>query len=290
MKKLAIFIILACIISLLFLFLFPLIFPFPPVIPEKVSVIYLQGILLSGQIPEDYGYASSEEIIKKLRDAEEDVSTKAIVLRINSPGGSPAASQEIVKEIKKLTKPVVVSMGDIAASGAYYVAVAADRIFASPDTMTGSIGAIWIFENKSGYYEEEGINFTVVKSGEYKDMGANWRGPTENETEYAEEVIQELHERFVKEIAEGRNLSMDYVRNLSDGRIIMGEEAKELGLIDEIGNLYDAIDEASRLGGIVGKPEIEYMREEMDISSILKYWEESPYGRMVTFNSLKYRE
>ncbi|MCD4809526.1 MAG: S49 family peptidase, partial [Methanosarcinales archaeon] len=136
---------------------------------NKVAVIYVQGIMITGNLPGGLGYATSEEISKSIQDAADDKNVKAIVLRINSPGGTPAAAQEIVTEIKKAQeyKPVVVSMGDVAASAAYYISAPADHIIANPDTMTGSIGVIWVFENSSEYFDEEGVDFYVAKSGDF---------------------------------------------------------------------------------------------------------------------------
>jgi protease-4 len=255
-----------------------------PMAGDKVAVIYVQGALITGQIPEGYGYTSSESISEKLRTAEENPMIKAIVLRVNSPGGTPAAAQEIVSEIKKLTKPVIVSMGDIATSGAYYISAPAKKIFADPDTMTGSIGVIWVFTNKTESYENEGINYTVIKSGKYKDMGADWRGPTEEEQQYANEVVNDLFDRFVAEVAADRNMSIEKVKNLSDGRVYVGIRAKELGLVDSIGNLYDAIDDAGKIGGIIGKPQVEYVNQllvysPLGVDAYIRYWNESPYGR-----------
>jgi len=146
-----------------------------PMDSDKVAVIYVQGIMITGNLPGGLGYATSEEISKSIQDAADDKNVKAIVLRINSPGGTPAAAQEIVSEIKKAQehKPVVISMGDVAASAAYYISAPADHIIANPDTMTGSIGVIWVFENRSEYFDEEGIDFYVAKSGDFKDIGAN---------------------------------------------------------------------------------------------------------------------
>ncbi|MHC1582070.1 MAG: signal peptide peptidase SppA [Candidatus Syntropharchaeia archaeon] len=229
-----------------------------PIQKEKVAVIYVQGPLVTENLPR---YASSEKICEELRNAEKDGSVKAIVLRINSPGGTPAAAQEIVDEMKKIDKPIVVSMGDMATSGAYYISVPAEKIVANPDTLTGSIGVIWVFENREGKYKEEGINYTIVKSGKMKDMGAPWRNLTKEELEYAYEIVNETYQRFVMEVVENRKLSISEVENLSDGRILLGEDAKELGLIDELGNLYDAIDIAGKLGGISGTPEIEHVNK-----------------------------
>jgi protease-4 len=266
---------------------------------EKVAVIYVQGTILSGNVPAGLGYATSEEISENLRRATADSTVKAVVLRINSPGGSPAAAQEIVGEIEKAKAkgiPVVVSMGDLATSAAYYISAPTDYIVANPSTNTGSIGVIWVFQNMSASYEEDGIDYYVAKSGELKDMGSTWRGLTEEEKEYADAVVMESYEDFITKVSEGRNMSRSEVRALADGRIYTGVKAKEFGLVDSFGNLYDAIDKAAELGGITGEPKVQYMNR-ASLSRLLlgsdsggssktaeqfvSYFEESPYGRIL---------
>ncbi len=266
---------------------------------EKVAVIYVQGTILSGNVPAGLGYATSEEISENIRRAAADEGVRAIVLRINSPGGSPAAAQEIVGEIEKAQAkgiPVVVSMGDLAASAAYYISAPADYIIANPSTSTGSIGVIWIFQNMSASYKEAGVDYYIAKSGELKDMGGTWRGLTDTEKEYADAVIMESYEDFITDVSEGRNMSRSDVKTLADGRIYTGARAKELGLVDGFGNLYDAIDKAGKLGGIVGEPKVEYMNK-ASLSKLLlgsdsgesneetrqfvSYFEESPYGKIL---------
>jgi protease-4 len=266
---------------------------------EKVAVIYIQGTILSGNVPGGLGYATSEEISENIRSAAADKNVKAIVLRINSPGGSPAAAQEIVREIKKAQAkgiPVIVSMGDLAASAGYYISAPADYIIANPSTNTGSIGVIWVFQNMSANYSKEGIEYYISKSGEFKDMGSTWRGLTDEEKEYADSVVMESYDNFVTVIAEGRNMTRSEVKTLADGRIYTGTRAKELGLVDDFGNLYDAIDKAAELGGIEGEPRVMYMNR-ASLSRLLlgsgsgnsnetanqfvSYFEESPYGKLL---------
>ncbi len=257
---------------------------------NRVDVIYVQGVLLTGSLPTGFGIATSEEITKSLKDASEDEGVKAIVMRINSPGGSPAASEEIVAAMKKVKKPIVVSMGDVAASGAYYISAPADRIIANPDTLTGSIGVIWEFQNKSAFYDEEGTSFYIAKTGELKDMGGDWRGLSDEEKKYADQIIQEAYDRFVKEVATGRNLSVSKVKDLADGRIYTGAKARELGLVDDFGSLDDAIEVAASLGGIQGKPEVTYANrpslsrllfgEKIESEKVASYYYESPYGQL----------
>lgn len=260
---------------------------------NRVEVIYVQGVMLTGSVPAGFGIATSEDITKSLTDASEDDGVKAIVMRINSPGGSPAAAEEIVSAMKKIKKPIVVSMGDVAASAAYYISAPADKIIANPDTITGSIGVIWEFQNRSKFYEKDGTSFYISKSGELKDMGGDWRGLSDEEKRYADQTIAEAYSRFVKEVAEDRNLSLSKVKDISDGRVYTGAKAKELGLVDDFGSLDDAVDVAAKLGGIEGKPEVTYANkpslsrllfggEKIDLSVFTSYYYESPYGRLLS--------
>jgi len=265
----------------------------------KVAVIYVQGTILSGNVPSGLGYATSEEISENIRSAVADQNVKAIVLRVNSPGGSPAAAQEIVREIKRAQDKnvsVVVSMGDLAASAAYYIAAPSDYIFANPSTSTGSIGVIWTFQDQTVSNKREGIDYYIAKSGDFKDMGSPWRGLTKEEKEYANSVVMESYEDFITQVSEGRNMSQDKVRVLADGRIYTGAKAKELGLVDGFGDLYDAIDKAGELGGIEGEPKVVYVNKvslsklllgsdsgetDRTVKQLVSYFEESPYGQII---------
>lgn len=263
---------------------------------DKVAVIYVQGTLLTSSVPGGLGYATSEDISANIRKATNDKAVKAIVLRINSPGGSSTAGEEVYTEVKRASDsgiPVVVSMGDVAASAAYHLSSPADLIVANPSTMTGSIGTIWTFQNTSGYYEKEGIDVYVAKSGEFKDMGGSWRGLSDDEKEYANEVVMEVYGHFIQDVADSRSMSLEEVKDLADGRIYTGQKAKELGLVDELGNFYYAVNRAAELGGIQGEPVVVYMNKptlssllfgsESDTSAVdqfLQYYEESPYGRI----------
>ena len=262
---------------------------------NRVEVIYVQGIMLTGSIPTGFGVVTSEEIAKSLKDADEDEGIKAIVMRINSPGGSPAAAEEIVSTMKKINKPIVVSMGDVAASAAYYISAPADKIIANPDTMTGSIGVIWEFQNRSKFYDKEGTSFYIAKSGELKDMGGDWKGLSDEEKQYADQVILEAYGRFVKEVADDRNLTLSKVKDIADGRIYTGAKAKELGLVDDLGSLDDAIEISAKLGGIEGKPEVGYANrpslsrllfgsEKTDVSEFTSYFFKSPFGGLFSIS------
>ncbi len=231
---------------------------------DKVAVIYVQGQMVADKGSDDGQVACSSDIVKYLRKATDDSNIKAIVLRINSPGGTPVAAEEIISQINKTrkTKPVVVSMGDMATSAAYFVSSSTDKIIADPDTFTGSIGVIWVFKNRTKYYNDEGINFYVAKSGNFKDLGSDWRGLSDNEKDYVQDIINESYNRFVGAVAHGRNLSVDYVRSIADGRVYTGTRAKEMGLVDELGGLYDAINVAGKLAKLKGSAQIVHMNEQ----------------------------
>jgi protease-4 len=159
--------------------------------------------------------------------------------------------------------------------------------------MTGSIGVIWEFQNRSKFYDKDGTSFYIAKSGELKDMGGDWKGLSDEEKQYADQVISEAYSRFVKEVADDRNLSLSKVKDLADGRIYTGAKAKELGLVDELGSLDDAIEIAAELGGIKGKPEVGYANrpslsrllfgsEKTDVSGFTGYFYENPFGRLLS--------
>jgi len=227
---------------------------------KRVALIKLEGVILdSGYLP------TSSKIIESLKEAK-TLGIKTIVFRINSPGGTVGASQEIYTEIKKLQKEgikVVVSLGDVAASGGLYVAVAGDKIVSNPGTVTGSIGVIIKSSVIKDLYKKIGIEHQVVKSGPYKDILSQSRFFTEEERLLLQELIDVTYNQFVKTISENRNISVEEVRKFADGRIFTGDQAKEYGLIDQIGSLSDAIDLAAELAEIKGEPfviEIEHKK------------------------------
>jgi protease-4 len=260
---------------------------------DKIAVIYIEGTMVTSSVPGGLGYASSEVISDNIRKALNDEDVKAIVLRVNSGGGSSTAGEEAYEEVKKASEsgvPVVVSMGSTAASAAYHLSAPADLIVANPSTMTGSIGTIWQFQNLSEYYDKEGVEYYIVKSGEFKDMGNAARGLSDDEKEYANKVVAEVYSNFVSDVAEGRDMSVSEVKSLADGRIYTGREAKELGLVDELGNFYDALDMAADLAGI-DDPTIVYMNkptlssllfgseaDAAETAELVYYYEDSPFG------------
>lgn len=230
---------------------------------DKIAVIYIEGTMVADKSTDSDSTACSNDIVRKLRAATDDLDVKAIVLRVNSPGGTPVAAEEIISQIKKTkkVKPVVVSMGDLATSAAYYVSSSADKIVANPDTFTGSIGVVWVFKNRTKYYNEEGITFYIAKSGNYKDIGADWRGLSDGEKDYVQDIVNESYERFIANVADGRNMELENIKKIADGRIYTGCKAKELGLVDELGGLYDAISLAQQLAHVKGKTMIVHMNE-----------------------------
>ncbi len=214
---------------------------------KGVAVVRMEGVLVTGEFS-DPDYAASEQVGRELRDAADDPMVSAIVLRVDSPGGTPAAAEEIIQDLEyaKTKKPVVVSMGDMATSAAYYVSAHADRIYANPDTFTAGIGVIWTFSDISGWMEREGYNVSVVKSGEKKDMGSTSRPLTSDELAYAQQIVNASFEDFVADVLSQRHIARS---DIEDGRVIRGADAVKINIVDEIGNLNDAIDGASGLAG-----------------------------------------
>ncbi|MBW2604354.1 MAG: signal peptide peptidase SppA [Deltaproteobacteria bacterium] len=237
---------------------------------EKVGVIEVNGVI-----------ADSKNVLDHLKRFREDNSIKAIVVRIDSPGGAVGPSQEIFREIRKTsaTKKVVASMGTIAASGGYYIAAGANGIVANPGTITGSIGVIMGFTNYEELLHKIGLVPIVVKSGEYKDIGSPVRAMKPEEKKILREFAKKIHRQFIKDIVDGRKMDMEKVESLADGRIFTGQESKKFGLVDRLGNLEDAIEWAGRLGGIKGKIATVYAKEKK--FSFLKYMTDSTAGALL---------
>jgi len=200
----------------------------------------------------------SEETVKQLNELKKNDRVKAVVLRIDSPGGVVGPSQEIYAEVKKLgaIKKVVVSMGSLAASGGYYIAAPAAMIMANPGTITGSIGVLMKFSNIEGLMGKIGMKAFTLKTGNYKDAGSPTRPMTDQDKAMLQNVIDNAHNQFVKAVAEGRRLPVEEIRKIADGRIFTGEQAMALKLIDRIGTLQDAIEEAGKMAGIKGEPQV----------------------------------
>jgi len=212
---------------------------------KGIAVVRMEGVLVTGE-NSDSQYAASEQVGRELRSAADDPMVEAIVLRVDSPGGTPAAAEEIIRDLEyaKTKKPVVVSMGDMATSAAYYVSAHANRIYASPDTFTAGIGVIWTFSDVSGWNEKEGYNITIVKSGARKDMGSTSRPITSGELTYAQQIVNASFDDFMKDVLSQRTIARS---DIEDGRVIRGADAIKINVVDEIGNLNDAIDGAKSL-------------------------------------------
>ena len=251
MRKKAI-IITACVLALLAAILIPTFLISRPVV-GKIAVIPLTGAITTGGASSLSSSIITPDLVSNyLTKAEIDTAVKAIVFRIESPGGEIVPCQEILWEIERVkeTKIIVASMGGMAASGGYYISTKADKIVALPTTMTGSIGVISQVTNIEGLLDKLGIQIEIFKGGKYKDMYSGFREMTPEEKEIVQQMIDEYYESFVDVVAEGRGLSREEVRNLATGQIYTGTEAKKLGLVDELGDLNTAIDLAAGLAGI----------------------------------------
>jgi protease-4 len=215
----------------------------------RVALVVVDGVI-----------TDSREIVDQLERAQRDPTVRAVVVRINSPGGGVAASQEIHGQLTKLRtahgKPVVASMASVAASGGYYVASASDRIVANPGSITGSIGVLMQIPNVSGLLQKIGVRSVVIKSGEHKDLASPTRELTEGERRLLQEVLDDVHDQFIEAVMKGRKLTREKVAGLADGRIFSGRQALALGLVDELGDLQDAIQRAGQLAGIPGRPRV----------------------------------
>ncbi len=212
--------------------------PFLTRVTDGVGVLDVKGVI-----------TNTEDLLHDIQLFREEKTIRAVVIRIDSPGGAVGASQELFSEIKRLSrdKPVVASLGSIAASGGFYAAIGADKIVASPGTLTGSMGVIMKFPNLEKIFNKIGYTSETIKSGKFKDIGASNRTITQEERALLQDVIDTVHQQFIGDIADSRALTIDEVTKVADGRIFSGEQAKELGLIDELGNFHDAILLAAKL-------------------------------------------
>ncbi len=225
--------------------------------PERgatVGIIRVEGAIAGGQGSLSAGTVYSDPLIKVIEKADKNPEVKAIVLRVVSPGGGVVASNEIYNALLKVDKPIVVSMGEMAASGGYYISCAADKIVVNPATLTGSIGVIAEMPNIQGLMGKIGLDVTVIKSGKLKDEGSPFRPMTDEEKAVWQTIINEAFDQFVGIVAKGRNLPEAKVRELADGRVYTGLQAIKLGLADQEGNLDDAVSLAGNLAGIHGTP------------------------------------
>ena len=226
---------------------------------DFVAVVELKGVIMD-----------SKKMLKHLKEAEEDKDIKAVVLRLNSPGGAVSPSQEIYEAVKKFKKPLVVSMDSVAASGAYYVASGAKKIIANPGSLTGSIGVIMEFINLKGLYEWAKVNRYSVKTGKFKDSGADYRDMIPEEKEYFQSLVMDTLEQFKGAVAQGRHMTAEEVNAIADGRVCTGTQAIKLKLVDQLGTLDDAINDVAKEAKIKGKPRIAYpIKKSRNIQDIL---------------------
>ncbi|MFZ5646412.1 MAG: signal peptide peptidase SppA [Bacillota bacterium] len=224
-----------------------------------VAVIDINGVIVGDESATGiFGGESvgARTVMDQIRQVSKNPDIKAVVLRINSPGGTPAASQEITEELNRLKAggiKIVTSMGDVAASGAYWIASASDKIMANPGTITGSIGVIMQSHNLRGLYEKLGVGSETIKSGAYKDMGSSERPMSEEERRIFQSMVDDTYLQFVETVSKGRNVSPEAVRELN-GRVLTGRQAMKAGLVDQMGNFYDAVSLAGEISGIGKNP------------------------------------
>jgi protease-4 len=235
----------------------------------KVAVVEVEGIIGVGS---DRGL-DADGIVRVLGEYREDTSIRAVVLRINSPGGVVAPTQEIFTAVERLRgagKPVVASLGAVAASGGYYVAVAADEVYANPGTLTGSIGVVMQMVNIEGLLKKVGVEYVVVKAGAYKDVGNFARPMKPEERRILQALLDDVYGQFVNAVAERRGLDRKAVLGFADGRIYSGQQALKLNMVDELGGLEDAIEAAARLAGLPEKPKVVYPRRRFSFRGLLQ--------------------
>jgi protease-4 len=229
---------------------------------ERVAVVRIEGVIVD-----------SRDAIEELRKFRENPNVKAIVLRIDSPGGGVVPSQEIYSEVLKTRTEgrvkVVTSMGNLAASGGYYIAAATDRIVANPGTLTGSIGVIMELANVRGLMEKVGVQSVVIKSGKHKDLASPFRTMSVEDRAILQTVLDDVHDQFIQAVAAGRAMKVDQVRDLADGRIFTGRQARTVKLVDELGDLQDAIKLAGKMGGIAGEPRVVETRKRFSLRDLL---------------------
>ena len=230
---------------------------------DRIALIRVEGVIMD-----------SQQTVEDLRRFSQNPSVKAIVLRIDSPGGGVVPSQEIYDEVKRVraknNKTVIASMGSVAASGGYYIAAATDRIVANPGTLTGSIGVIMETANVEGLLQKIGVEGVVIKSGKYKDVGSPLRKMSEEERGLLQSVMDDVHKQFIEAVAEGRELELDAAQALADGRIFTGRQAKDAKLVDELGDLDDAIHIAADIAGMEGEPKVVEPRKRFSFRDIIE--------------------
>ena len=247
----------------------------------KVAVLDISGVI-----------TKSDATIQRIHIYRDAPNVKAIVLRINTPGGSVAPVQEVFAELNKLDKPIVASMGSTAASGGYYIACAADTIVANPGTLTGSIGVIMQFTKMKGLYDKVGLEQQIIKSGQFKDAGSAFRDLTDEEKAALQETVDDVYNQFVDAISQSRaeHLTRDEIVQLADGRIFSGKQAQTHKLVDQLGNLQDAIKIAGKLGNIDGTPKVlRIQRKKSLLETILGIEQNRQLDDIINFPGVSFR-
>jgi protease-4 len=230
---------------------------------NRVALVEVDGIIID-----------AERVVRELEEHLEDPAIRAVVVRIQSPGGVVAPTQEIhdaILRVRAKGKPVVASMGAVAASGGYYLAAASDKILANPGTLTGSIGVVMQLAEIEGLLSKAGVHLEVVKAGRHKDIGSVARRITPEEREILQALLDDMYDQFVSAVARGRGLERAAVLQLADGRVYSGRRAKELGLVDELGGLEDAVRVAGDLAGLTGKPRLVRPRRPFHLSDVFEW-------------------
>jgi len=227
---------------------------------EKIGVIEIEGVI-----------ADSREILEQIEKFKDDEGIKGVIVRVDSPGGASAPCQEIHREIKKLRekKRVFISMGSVCASGGYYIAVAGEKIYAMPSTITGSIGVLMEQIVVEDLLKKVGLQANTIKAGEYKDLGNPFRKMREDERAYLKGIIDTIHQQFLEDVSRGRNIPMEKAKEIGDGRIFTGTMAKEYNLVDKIGTFYDAVEDLKMVLHIKGKPVLVYGKKRLSILRLL---------------------
>ncbi|MFZ7947269.1 MULTISPECIES: signal peptide peptidase SppA [Bacillaceae] len=248
---------------------------------KKIVILDVDGVIQdtgeTGSFLQSAGY-NHQDFLKKLNYLKEDDTVKGVIIRVNSPGGGVVESAEIHDKLvdlqKDSKKPVYISMGSMAASGGYYISTAAKKIFASPETLTGSLGVIMEGYNYKGLADKYGVDFVTIKSGKYKDIMSPTREMTEDERAILQKMIDNSYEGFVKVISEGRHMSVDEVKKIADGRVYDGRQAKEIKLIDDFGYLEDVIDQMKK-------------QEKLKGAKVIRYSDDLGFGSLFTFQAKK---
>ena len=243
--------------------------------PTKIAVVPVEGEIASADstVAGTQPTATPEGLVDALQQAKDDESVAAVVLEVNSPGGGVTASDEMHQSIldfkRSSGKPVIVSMGDTAASGGYYISTAADKIVANETTLTGSLGVFIPLLNFSEAAQKYGVTQEYIKSGKFKTMGSSWKDLTPEERKIFQSIVSEEYDRFVQVIVEGRGLPEERVREIADGRIYSGEQAKELGLVDSFGSLDEAAEISRNLANVEEATVVRYVQSPTFVETLL---------------------